>query len=135
MGSEFTFYDYFRPGSPGTNPIRDWLDGDGKTGKAALTARLQLLEAWPVEKWNLPYARRDLHGNCGGLFEVRAKASRTQWRLLGFFGPGAHEATLVFGAKEIGDRFVPRTACDQAQAIKAYILECVSFARREHDFG
>jgi len=130
MGSEFTFFDYVDDG--GANIIWDWFEGDGRKAKAKFNARLMYLEATPPGQWSRPYVDH-LSGSCAGLLEIRAKVD-VQYRLLGFFGPGPREVTLVLGVIKKGSRSL-MLACDRALRLKDTAFANPNQHRREHDFG
>ena len=108
MGSEVTFFDYIN--SSGENKISQWLNSVGgsekvsKKVKARFTNTLLHLRGDYPTNWKRPYVDT-LSAPCQGLFEIRHEISRIQYRLLGFHGPDEGTATLIFGAKEIGNRF------------------------------
>ena len=131
MGAEFTFYDYVD--SQGNNAIRAWLDGVGLKAKARFTMLIAQLEATPPGDWGRPVVDT-LHGDCAGLFEIRAKVVDVQYRLLGFHGPGQRALTLVAGAIERSDRFEPRDTPQIAQARKAEVENDAAIHRKPHDF-
>ena len=54
-----------------------------------------------------------------GLGKLRFKANKIQYRPIGFFGPASGEFTLLIGAEERNQRFVPRDVPDQAVRRKA----------------
>lgn len=130
MGAEYTFYDYVD--EDGINVIKTWLEARG--GKARFDTIIQYLEASRPGTWRRPVVGR-LTGECAGLSEIRAQVRRTQLRLLGFYGPGEREFTLVFGAVEKNDRFVPLSACEQAFRRKDRVNAAPDISRKEHDFG
>ena len=138
MGSQYTFYDYIN--AQGENEILQWLHnvgGRGKNGikfRAAFTERLLGLEGTPQVDWSRPPAAV-LHGDCAGLYEVRKEIKNVQYRLIGFHGPGEATGTLVFGAREVNDKFVPSNTCQIAQEIKALVLSNPGVYRREHDWS
>jgi len=52
---------------------------------------------------------KDLKGEANkGLLELRFKSERVQWRPICCYGPGEHEFTILFVAREIGWMFIPR---------------------------
>jgi hypothetical protein len=73
------------------------------------------------QEWREPYTKQ-LEGPCDGLVEIRFKADRVQHRPLGFYGPKRMEFTIALIAREIGDRFEPQNACEQALGRKNAIL-------------
>lgn len=75
-----------------------------------------------------------LGDECQGLYEVRLEVRNVQYRLLGFHGPGQGTGTLVFGARETDDHFVPANACDQAREIMDKVIADPNKHRRKHDY-
>ena len=49
-----------------------------------------------------------------GIYEMRLKVSRHQYRPLFIFGPSRADITFVYMADEVGDAFVPRDAPERA---------------------
>jgi hypothetical protein len=75
-----------------------------------------------------------LTDECAGLYEVRKEFKNVQYRIIGFHDPGQRTGTLIFGAKEVNDEFVPSTTCQQAQEIRRLIESDPSRYRRIHDW-
>ncbi len=106
----------------GANQIEDWLNGlklnVRKQVKATLKAKLDIHQ-------HLPELREPVFKPLQGydkIFEIRFKASRTEWRPLGCYGPERREFTLLVGAKEQNNRFVPRSAPDTAITRETLIM-------------
>ncbi len=130
MGSEFTFYDYVDDDA--TNVIATWLEGHGPKAKARLNNIIANLAATPKGQWTRPTVDT-LKGDCTDLFEIRAKVEGVQLRLLGFHHQGPFkEVTLVFGATEKGNKFVPVSTCRQAQERKQRAIHNPGSHRRLH---
>jgi hypothetical protein len=130
MDSEFTFYDYIE--DDGTNAIIAWLDAHGPKAKARFNAIIAHLRATPKGQWTRPSVDT-LDGECTGLFEIRAKVKGVQLRLLGFHHEGPDkEVTLVLGAVEKSNRFVPPSTCQQAQQRKQRATNDHRIHRRLH---
>lgn len=110
----------------GIDEIKRWYDeGEPKMG-AAFLSRLQTLSQLEAHQWELPYFRW-LHGDCRGLGEVRFKANGVQHRPLGFLSGDTF--TLLFGAKEKGGKFLPKSACEIAQARKIEIQNAPQYSK------
>ncbi len=131
MGSEFTIYDFVD--GNGSNPVHNWLNGLSARAKARFSTVLYELQAKAPADWKRPWVGT-LGGECRGLWEIRRFVDKVQYRLLGFYGPGAGEFTLVFGAIEKDSKFEPRSACRQALGRKAAVLAKPDTRRTEHDF-
>ena len=131
MSAEFTFFDYVD--ADGINTIRAWMDGPGRAARAKFNNRLRNLEAAPPGDWSRPYVDT-LTGECAGLFEVRVRVSRQQYRILGFHGPGQRLPTLALCITKAGNE-VPPEECSRALRIKDAV-EAQPLERRErHDFA
>ncbi len=130
MGSEFTFYDYVD--ASGENLIRTWLDDQSVKVRVKFDVMIRYMEATPIALWHDPYGKL-LHGECRGLFEIKRKVQRVQYRLLAFHGL-AGDPTLVLGAREVGGRWEPRSACEQAQGRRAIVESDPRKHRRKHVF-
>jgi len=80
---------------------------------------------------------RPLASNLDGypeIVEVRIRWMNTQYRLLGYRGPGEREFTLLFPALEKGDQFVPLNAPEIATN-RMSIVKVDRSRIREHSFG
>jgi hypothetical protein len=110
------FRTYVSP--QGEEEVTTWYAAQTPTTQAAFDQRLHNLWQMTPQEWREPYTKT-LEGSCEGLVEIRFKADRVQQRPLGFYGPGRMEFAIVLMAREIGDRFEPRNACEIALARKA----------------
>ena len=130
MGSEFTFYDYIIE----QNVIQAWF----KDEKVPLKIRIKFdkwllhLEGTPVGQWKRPLVDT-LPENCEGLFEIRAKLSKVQYRILGCHGPGQRNPTLLFGFIKLGDK-VPDWACKEALDRKDNVYADPANHRERHNY-
>lgn len=113
----WTFRCYVSP--RGVDEIRAWYDGLPPKARAKFDNRVGSLREQPRHLWKRePF---DLLGEeCEGLGEIRFKAADVQHRALGFFSPG-QVFTLVIGAIEKNNRFVPKNACAIGLARRAEI--------------
>jgi hypothetical protein len=99
-----------------TNVIADWLNGLPKEDRAKIRTRINYLKTaqppWPKTfcKKYVPYEK---------IYELLIQ----RYRPLGFFGPGAREFTLLIGAKEKGDKMIPKTAPETAESRRKLIIE------------
>lgn len=88
--------------------------------RARINHTITNLEALPHTQWG-SYSF-PLHGSeCEGLLEMRLTVNGRQYRPLMCFGPQQGEVTILFGAMEQGNRFVPKSACQQAQENRRFI--------------
>jgi hypothetical protein len=131
---KWRFYD-FTPES-GRNEIRAWSTAQGAKFKARLNALIRHLETL-----DRVFTRQDsvgilrkagpCHGE--GLIELTITVNRIEYRPIGWYGPDARTVTLLAGAIEKGNDFVPRGACVTAVNRKRLVM----MSRRhivEHDF-
>ena len=86
----FRCYDLGQDGG-----FRGWCDSQEADVKAKIDFTLELLAA--LKDWSLSPFYQDLHGGCEGLGEIKIDTDNTHHRLLGFFGPGKREFTLLCG--------------------------------------
>ncbi len=113
-----TFKDFV--GENGENEVLVWLNMLPKVDKARINTIISRLEV--MEALEMP-ATRMLKGPCHGLMELRIPTPKIEYRPLCCYGPGRKEITILVGAVEKGDRFVPQSACSTALRRKARIGE------------
>ncbi|HUD13822.1 MAG TPA: hypothetical protein VMQ56_09230 [Terracidiphilus sp.] len=103
---EWLFLDYIERNG---NPIRDWLEDKASVPTKA-RAKIQriLLQLAGTRSWTRPLASN--LDDYPGIVEIRIRWMNTQYRLLGYRGPGEREFTLLFPATEKDDKFVPLNA-------------------------
>jgi hypothetical protein len=116
----FSYY-----GKKGTSGVESdihntYLSGSGQL-RARFLSRLTILSKLPRAEWHEGYMKQ-LSGNCSGLSEIRFLADRVQQRPLGF-QLNDREFVLLLWAREKGDKFVPKKACEIALKRKAEILQ------------
>lgn len=83
----YTFYDYIDADGGGSNVIKSWLNSEAKDAKAYFTEIIGTLEASPPPGaensfWKRPYAA-PMKYKWDGFWELRKKAEKIQYRLLG----------------------------------------------------
>ena len=105
----------------GTDEVRAWYDGGSKQLRARFLSRMKTLAQLARNEWH-ENLYKDLHGECGGLGEIRFIADKVQQRPLGFHS-GDAEFTILFCAKEKGEKFVPLSACEKAITRRDEVLE------------
>ncbi len=135
MGSEITFYDFLD--DAGNSVITSWFNQYEKRVKARFDSKMAYLQATSIGMWSTDICKplQERGDDCKGLFEIRVPYGRIQYRLLGTLGPTTGTATLLFGAIEKENRFVPLTTCKQAQARKATLEADPKRHRRLYEFG
>lgn len=107
--------------SSGEDEIDVWYQSLRSKNKAKMLVRLQYLGDQPRDGWKRPYFD-SLSGECSGLGEIRLKIDRTQFRLIGAFGPEREEFTILLVAVEKDSKFEPRDTCEIAQRRKKEVL-------------
>ena len=115
MSTQITIYhyaDYSRP-IP-IDRIAEWMDGIGKRPKAKLVGILHNLSDEPANKWHTTRVAKKLTGQ-PDLWEIIAFVDKIQWRIIGFFGTGAGEFTLLVGCLKKGQKLDPPSTLDTAQ--------------------
>jgi len=99
--------------------IQEWIDGLPQKAQVAIDVRIRFLALG--NSWHRPYAHK-LTGY-DGIWEVRVKSERVQYRPLGCCGPGDEVFSLLIGAKEINNRFDPKDAPEIAEKRKKLIYQ------------
>lgn len=83
---------------------------------------LEFLVQRPRREWRRPEFDL-LSGKFREIGEVRLKVDKKQYRLLGFFGPGRSDFTLLVGSIKKGKNYDPKdalqTAVDRMSQVKA----------------
>jgi hypothetical protein len=102
------FWDYCSPA--GNNLIEEWYQDIPEEAQADFDVTLKILSI--TEDWRglseFDSLRRE------GLCEIRFKAGKTQYRPLGFFGPGAKCFSIYVGCSKKGKIYTPPDAFDLA---------------------
>jgi len=94
----------------GDDVFEEWLSTLPIKARVKIEKRITYLE---IEKrWTRPYFAK-LMGYTN-LFEIRVVFDSIQYRPIGRKGPGESEFTILVGAIESGDSFVPREALNIA---------------------
>jgi hypothetical protein len=116
-----------------SSPIQDWLN-DKRAVPVKAKAKIQriLLQLAGTVLWTRPLAS-NLDG-FPGIVEIRILWMNTQYRLLGYRGPGERRFTLLFPATEKNVQFVPPNAPLIASNRMA-VIEADRSRVREHRFG
>ncbi len=110
----------------GTSAAQEWCNSVGGDIWAVFAWNMDYLCGQEIDKWSRPWAailrggKREDKKSCAGLIEIRFEVGNVQYRPLGFFS-GEMEFTFLFFAKEIGDEFEPKAACQIAKARKSEI--------------
>jgi hypothetical protein len=113
--SPWTLKAYRRRGSK-ISIAKEWYDEVGYDVWAVFAWHMDYLCGQEADKWGRPWAEK-LRGECAGLLEIIFEVDNVQYRPLGFFS-GRMEFTFLIFATEVGDKFVPPTACAIAQKRK-----------------
>jgi Phage derived protein Gp49-like (DUF891) len=91
----------------GRDDVREWHAQLSPTDRAKVLTILQYLRDQPRDKWMRPDFDQ-LRGKSAGLGEIRCKLSGVQHRLIGCFGPGRMNFTLLVVVIKKGRTFEPR---------------------------
>lgn len=95
----------------GNDVIDAWLNEIPPRAKAKIKVRMTYLENEII--WKAPYVKK-LRGS-KTIWEIRVVLDHIQYRLLGCFGPGEKNFTLLIGAIEKGNRLYPPDAINTAE--------------------
>jgi hypothetical protein len=126
----WTFMDFYEQGQ---NQVQAWLDSlppsQQKAVKSKLNQMINSLERLAELK---PPQVKPLKGY-EGILEMRFMAAKVQCRPLMARGPDSKQVTILIGAKEIGNKFVPEWAPDEATKRRLLIQE--KGRTQRHDFS
>lgn len=114
------FKSYVLPG--GRDALTDWYDRQTDSVQGALDVLLEYLEQRTRDEWRRPEFDL-LSGKMRDIGELRFKADRKQYRILGFFGPLQSEFTLLIGASKKGSQYDPKDALETALKRKNEIIK------------
>jgi len=89
----------------GQDMIDDWYKRRSEKVQAALDVALEYLVQRPRDEWRRPQFDL-LSGKMRAIGEIRLKVDK-QYRVLGFFGPGRSDFTLLIGASKKGTTYDP----------------------------
>lgn len=92
--------------------IDDWLGRQSADVRAAMDVALEFLQQRPRNEWRRPEFDL-LSGKFRAIGEIRLKVDK-QYRILGSFGPGHGEFTLLVGSNKKGRNYDPPNAMDTA---------------------
>jgi hypothetical protein len=105
----------------GRDMIDDWCGRQTDEVRAALDTALEFLVQRPRNEWRRPEFDL-LSGKMREIGEIRMKVDK-QYRILGFFGPGRSEFTLLIGSSKKGKIYSPlgtlETALERMKQVKA----------------
>src|ERR1700730_3768654 len=96
----------------GRDMIDDWCGRQTDEVRAALDTALEFLVQRPRNEWRRPDFDL-LSGKMREIGEIRFRVDK-QYRILGFFGPGRSEFTLLVGASKKGRSYDPKNALETA---------------------
>jgi hypothetical protein len=106
----WTFRCYVSPN--GRDMIADWYGRQTEQVQAAFDVAREYLVQRTRDEWRRPDFDL-LSGNMREIGEIRLKVDK-QYRILGFFGPGRSEFTLLIGASKKGKTYNPVGTLDSA---------------------
>jgi hypothetical protein len=98
--------------------ISSWIEAQPSKVRAKIRTRIKYLEV--TRNWPEDYCHKWV--GIDHIFEIRIRHSGIQYRLLGFFGPGDKEFTLLIGATKKKD-LEPKSAPDIAKKRRKLTLE------------
>jgi hypothetical protein len=96
----------------GRDMIDDWNSRQSDGVQAAVAVALEYLVQRPRNEWRRPDFDL-LSGKMREIGEIRFRVDK-QYRILGFFGPGRSEFTLLVGASKKGRSYDPKNALETA---------------------
>ena len=132
MAVQVEIYDYIDASN--RNRISEWMDSIGKRPKARLAGLFHNLEDTPADKWHSIKAAKKLTGQ-PDLWEIIAFVDKIQWRVIGFFGTGAGEFTLLVGCLKKGNKLDPPSTLNTAQNRKIDVHGDPIKWRASHDYS
>ena len=96
----------------GRDMIDDWCNRQSEDVQAALDVALEYLVQRPRNEWRRPEFDL-LSGKMRAVGEIRLKVDK-QYRILGFFGPGRSDFTLLIGSSKKGNSYNPTGTLETA---------------------
>jgi len=115
LTARWKFFDFVYASGNRNNPIETWREGLSEDAELLFNnilkdcAKVELPIHWVAFK-------RYLSGKCKEykIWELYFVADKRQYRILGNFGPGKKEATLLIGCYHKQDAYTPRDTLDTA---------------------
>lgn len=105
----------------GEDVMNEWYESLPPKAQARFDKILEHFRDSPLTAWGSNYFKQ-LEGY-DGIYEVRFTVNNIVHRPLGCFAPYQCDFTFLIGAKEQGDKFIPRTAPETAQKRRDIILK------------
>lgn len=106
----------------GQDVMDDWYENELTVkAQARFDKILEHFRDSPLTAWGSNYFKQ-LEGY-EGIYEIRFTVNNIVHRPLGCFAPFKNDFTFLIGAREQGDRFVPKTAPETAQKRRDIILK------------
>jgi hypothetical protein len=93
--------------------IDDWYSRQPEGVQGALDVALEYLVQRPRNEWRRPEFDL-LSGKMRAIGEIRLKVDNKQYRILGFFGPGRSDFTLLVGSTKKGKTYNPTGTLETA---------------------
>lgn len=97
----------------GRDMIDDWYSRQPEGVQGALDVALEYLVQRPRNEWRRPEFDL-LSGKMRAIGEIRLKVDNKQYRILGFFGPGRSDFTLLVGSTKKGKTYNPTGTLETA---------------------
>jgi hypothetical protein len=114
----WTFRCYVSPS--GRDMIDDWNSRQSDEVQTAFDVVREFLEQRPRDEWRRPDFDL-LSGALKGMGELRFKVDK-QYRVIGFFGPGRSDFTMLIGTSKKGKNYDPRNALETALSRRDEVL-------------
>jgi hypothetical protein len=96
----------------GRDMIDDWYNRQTDDVQSAVDVALEYLRQRPRNEWRRPEFDL-LSGKMRSIGEIRLKVDK-QYRILGFFGPGRSDFTMVIGSSKKGRNYDPKRTLETA---------------------
>lgn len=105
----------------GYSDINMWIKNLAPKAKTRMRAIISYLEITKI--WSKPYFYPLTGKDYQGIYEIRFIHNNIQYRPLGCYGPTDKTFTLLFGAREKGDRLKPINAPEIATERMKLVLK------------
>lgn len=107
-------------GDENSSGLRDEFDRETKQFQARFRSKLFILAQLELIDWKEPLFK--VLTDQDGISEIRFTANNVQQRPLGFVS-NSYEYTFLLWAKEKGNHFIPRSACE---TVKKRKVACIA---------
>jgi len=104
----------------GRDMIDDWYNRQSDDVQGAVDVALEFLSQRPRLEWRRPEFDL-LSGKLRSIGEIRLKVDK-QYRILGFFGPGRSDFTMLIGSSKKGKNYDPTNTMETALDRMAHVI-------------